>query len=62
MLHILLKLTVVDILLDPGTICMTKILTHKTLIFVFQGPSGMGKIWVPALNVLTFFIAYFSTF
>ena len=24
------------ILRDPGTFCMTKILTHKTLIFVFQ--------------------------
>ena len=39
------------ILRDPGTICMHKILTCKTLIFVlFQGPSGMRKIWVMALN------------
>ena len=32
------------LLLDPGTICMPKILMHKTLIFVFQGPSGVRKI------------------
>ena len=38
------------VLLDPGTFCVTKILTHKTLIFVFHGPSGMRKMWVMALN------------
>ena len=35
---------------------MHKILTHKTLIFVFQGPSGMRKTWVFALNFPDFFL------
>ena len=48
------------LLLDPGTFCMTKILTHKTLIFVIQGPSGIRKTWVPALNFPDFFYGPFS--
>ena len=43
------------LLRDPGTFCVPKILTHKTLIFVFQGPSGMRKIWPIALNFQHFF-------
>ena len=35
---------------------MPKILTHKTLIFVFQGPSGMRKTWVIALNLRSIFL------
>ena len=31
------------ILLNPGTICMQKILRRAPLIFVFQGPSWMRK-------------------
>ena len=39
------------LLMDPGTICMHKIMTRTPLIFVFQRPaSGMRKIWVIALN------------
>ena len=38
---------------------MHKILTHKTLIFVFQGPSGMRKTWVFALNFPDFFYGPF---
>ena len=38
---------------------MTKILTHKTLIFVFQGPSGMRKTWVLALNLPDIFYGPF---
>ena len=47
------------ILLDPGVFCMHKILTHKTLIFVFQGPSGVRKIWVFSLNFPDFFYGPF---
>ena len=48
---------------DKGTICMHKILTCKTLIFVlFQGPSGMRKIWVMALNLPDIFYWLFLTF
>ena len=49
------------ILLDPGTFCMPKIRTHKTLIFVFHGPSGMRKTSVPWISQ-TFFMGYFLTF
>ena len=38
---------------------MHKILTHKTLIFVFQGPSGMRKTWVLALNLPDIFYGPF---
>jgi len=31
------------VLLDPGMICMHNILTRASLIFVFQGPSGIRK-------------------
>ena len=51
--------TYVTLLRDPGTFCMTNILTHKTLIFVFQGPSGMRKTWVPTLNFPDFFMGHF---
>ena len=48
---------------DKGTICMHKILTCKTLIFVlFQGPSGMRKNWVMALNLPDIFYWLFLTF
>ena len=51
------------LLLDPGVFCMHKILTHKTLIFVFQGASGMRKTWVFALNFPdSFFMGHFLTF
>ena len=43
-------------LLDPGTICMHKILTHKTLIFVSHGPNGMRIIWAITLNLRDFFL------
>ena len=50
------------LLRDPGTFCVPKILTHKTLIFVFQGPSGMRKTWVPALIFPAFYMGHFLTF
>ena len=35
------------------------VLTREPLIFVFQGPSGMRKTWVPALNSPDFFYGPF---
>ena len=56
------ELWINNLLRDPGTYCMTKILTHKTLIFVFHGPSRIRKTWVPALNFPDFFIGLFLPF
>ena len=44
------------LLLDPGTFCVPKIMTYKTLIFVFKGPSGMRKTLVITLNLRSIFL------
>ena len=45
-------------------VCMQTILTREPLIFVFQGFSGIRKMWVPARNVLDIFwlAIFFLTF
>ena len=59
MVSLSLNIISLHILRDPGTFCMTKILTHETLIFVLHGPSGMIKTWLLALNLRDIFYGQF---